>query len=63
MRQVRGVSALDMARCGRSWSVFCSCWASPLGGEGAHAATEYVELGSLDRLTDVLAATITDFCS
>ncbi|MFD5014885.1 M20/M25/M40 family metallo-hydrolase [Streptomyces chartreusis] len=32
-------------------------------GEGAHAATEYVDLASLDRLTDVLTATITDFCS
>ena len=32
-------------------------------GEGAHAATEYADLTSLDRLTDILAATITDFCS
>ncbi|MEW2395183.1 ArgE/DapE family deacylase [Streptomyces sp. NPDC046862] len=32
-------------------------------GEGAHAATEYVDLASLDRLTGILAATITDFCS
>ncbi|MCZ4612116.1 ArgE/DapE family deacylase [Streptomyces sp. Lzd4kr] len=32
-------------------------------GEGAHAATEYVDLASLDRLADVLTATITDFCS
>lgn len=32
-------------------------------GEGAHAATEYIDLASLDRLTDILTATITDFCS
>ncbi|MER8261779.1 ArgE/DapE family deacylase [Streptomyces albidoflavus] len=32
-------------------------------GEGAHAATEYVDLASLDHLTDILTATITDFCS
>ena len=31
-------------------------------GEGAHAATEYVELSSLLQLTDVLTATIEDFC-
>ncbi|MEU1517103.1 ArgE/DapE family deacylase [Streptomyces sp. NPDC005811] len=32
-------------------------------GEGAHAATEYVDLASLDRLTDVLTATVADFCA
>lgn len=32
-------------------------------GEGAHAATEYVELDSLERLTDILTATISEFCS
>ncbi|MFE1312564.1 M20/M25/M40 family metallo-hydrolase [Streptomyces sp. NPDC058755] len=32
-------------------------------GAGAHAATEYVDLASLDRLTDILTATIADFCS
>ncbi|NKE61504.1 ArgE/DapE family deacylase [Lentzea sp. PSKA42] len=31
-------------------------------GAGAHAATEYVDLASLDRLTEVLTGTITDFC-
>ncbi|MFI6094691.1 ArgE/DapE family deacylase [Lentzea sp. NPDC051213] len=31
-------------------------------GAGAHAATEYVDLASLDRLTDVLTRTITGFC-
>ncbi|MDX3386478.1 M20/M25/M40 family metallo-hydrolase [Streptomyces niveiscabiei] len=32
-------------------------------GEGAHADTEYVDLASLDRLTDILTGTITEFCS
>ena len=32
-------------------------------GEGAHAATEYLDLASLDRLTDILTDTIADFCS
>ncbi|MFF2653159.1 ArgE/DapE family deacylase [Streptomyces sp. NPDC058045] len=32
-------------------------------GEGAHAATEYVDLASLDRLTAILTATLTDFCA
>ncbi|MFE2638238.1 hypothetical protein ACFXKX_32765 [Streptomyces scopuliridis] len=32
-------------------------------GAGAHAATEYVDLASLDRLTDILTDTIADFCS
>ncbi|MGW0949730.1 hypothetical protein ACWD4O_45375 [Streptomyces sp. NPDC002623] len=31
--------------------------------ERAHAATEYVGLASLDRLTDILTRTIADFCS
>ncbi|WP_327249965.1 ArgE/DapE family deacylase [Streptomyces sp. NBC_01320] len=31
-------------------------------GAGAHAATEYVDLASLDRLTDILTDTIADFC-
>ncbi|MEU8251054.1 hypothetical protein [Nonomuraea sp. NPDC048916] len=32
-------------------------------GEGAHAATEWADLASLHRLTDVLTATIANFCS
>ncbi|MFC5818669.1 ArgE/DapE family deacylase [Nonomuraea harbinensis] len=32
-------------------------------GEGAHAAREWADLASLDRLTRILTATITDFCS
>ncbi|MEX3101891.1 MULTISPECIES: M20/M25/M40 family metallo-hydrolase [unclassified Streptomyces] len=32
-------------------------------GEGAHADTEYVDLASLDHLTDILTDTITEFCS
>ncbi|MCX4403539.1 ArgE/DapE family deacylase [Streptomyces sp. NPDC059837] len=32
-------------------------------GAGAHASTEYVNLASLDRLTDILTGTIADFCS
>ncbi|MFJ8533775.1 M20/M25/M40 family metallo-hydrolase [Streptomyces sp. NPDC093591] len=39
------------------------CLLFGVDGEGAHAATEYVDLASLDRLTDILTATITDFCS
>ncbi|MGI5272405.1 ArgE/DapE family deacylase [Nonomuraea sp. CA-218870] len=33
------------------------------GGEGAHAASEYADLDSLDRLTAVLTAAIAEFCS
>lgn len=32
-------------------------------GEGAHAASEWVDLASLDRLTAILTATIQDFCA
>lgn len=39
------------------------CLLFGVNGEGAHAATEYVDLASLDRLTDILTATVTDFCS
>ncbi|MEV6168681.1 M20/M25/M40 family metallo-hydrolase [Streptomyces sp. NPDC051954] len=39
------------------------CLLFGVDGEGAHAATEFVDLASLDRLTDILTATITDFCS
>ncbi|MCZ0997517.1 ArgE/DapE family deacylase [Streptomyces mirabilis] len=39
------------------------CLLFGVDGEGAHAATEYVELASLDRLTDILTAAISDFCS
>lgn len=39
------------------------CLAFGVDGEGAHVATEYVDLASLERLTDILTATITDFCS
>ncbi|NNN30684.1 ArgE/DapE family deacylase [Streptomyces sp. S3(2020)] len=39
------------------------CLLFGVDGEGAHAATEYVDLASLDRLTGILTATITDFCS
>lgn len=38
------------------------CLLFGVDGAGAHAATEYVDLASLDRLTDVLTGTITDFC-
>lgn len=31
-------------------------------GAGAHAATEWVDLGSLKRVSHILAATATDFC-
>ncbi|MEU1664866.1 ArgE/DapE family deacylase [Streptomyces sparsogenes] len=39
------------------------CLLFGVDGEGAHAATEYVDLASLHRLTDTLTATIADFCS
>lgn len=39
------------------------CLLFGVDGEGAHAATEYVDLASLDRLTDILTGTIADFCS
>lgn len=39
------------------------CLLFGVDGAGAHAATEYVDLASLDRLTDILTATIADFCS
>ncbi|WP_046731391.1 ArgE/DapE family deacylase [Streptomyces humi] len=39
------------------------CLLFGVDGEGAHAATEYVDLASLDRLTDILTATIANFCS
>ncbi|MEU1184575.1 ArgE/DapE family deacylase [Streptomyces sp. NPDC005820] len=39
------------------------CLLFGVDGEGAHADTEYVDLASLDRLTDILTATLTDFCS
>ncbi|WP_330347944.1 M20/M25/M40 family metallo-hydrolase [Streptomyces sp. NBC_00582] len=39
------------------------CLLFGVDGEGAHAATEYVDLASLDRLTDILTATVADFCS
>ncbi|GLY47121.1 ArgE/DapE family deacylase [Lentzea sp. NBRC 102530] len=38
------------------------CLLFGVDGAGAHAATEYVDLASLDRLTDVLTGTITAFC-
>ncbi|GAA3623199.1 ArgE/DapE family deacylase [Lentzea roselyniae] len=38
------------------------CLLFGVDGAGAHAATEYVDLASLDRLTDVLTRTITGFC-
>ncbi|MFI6513526.1 M20/M25/M40 family metallo-hydrolase [Streptosporangium sp. NPDC050855] len=38
------------------------CLLFGVDGGGAHAATEYVNLASLDRLTDILAATVADFC-
>lgn len=38
------------------------CLLFGVDGAGAHAATEYVDLASLDRLTKVLTGTITDFC-
>ncbi|OKI49537.1 ArgE/DapE family deacylase [Micromonospora sp. CB01531] len=39
------------------------CLLFGVDGAGAHAATEYVDLASLDRLTDILTSTIADFCS
>ncbi|QFY09786.1 M20/M25/M40 family metallo-hydrolase [Nonomuraea phyllanthi] len=39
------------------------CLLFGVDGAGAHAATEYVELTSLERLTGILADTVTDFCS
>ncbi|MCX5215384.1 M20/M25/M40 family metallo-hydrolase [Kitasatospora sp. NBC_00240] len=39
------------------------CLLFGVDGAGAHAATEYVDLASLDTLTDVLTGTIADFCS
>ncbi|MFS8099013.1 ArgE/DapE family deacylase [Lentzea alba] len=38
------------------------CLLFGVDGAGAHAATEHVDLASLDRLTDVLTGTITEFC-
>jgi acetylornithine deacetylase len=32
-------------------------------GEGAHAATEWADIASVHHLTDILAGTITEFCS
>ncbi|TVZ79079.1 M20/M25/M40 family metallo-hydrolase [Streptomyces sp. BK340] len=37
------------------------CLLFDVDGAGAHVATEYVDLASLDRLTDILTATIADF--
>ncbi|MEO5778256.1 MAG: acetylornithine deacetylase, partial [Arthrobacter oryzae] len=31
-------------------------------GGGAHAATEWVDLNSLNRVSQILAVTATDFC-
>ncbi|MFE9204296.1 ArgE/DapE family deacylase [Micromonospora sp. NPDC007230] len=39
------------------------CLLFGVDGAGAHAATEYVDLASLDHLTDILTSTIADFCS
>ncbi|MFJ3307512.1 ArgE/DapE family deacylase [Streptomyces sp. NPDC086549] len=39
------------------------CLLFGVDGAGAHAATEYADLASLDRLTEILTDTITDFCS
>ncbi|MEV6237718.1 ArgE/DapE family deacylase [Lentzea sp. NPDC051838] len=38
------------------------CLLFGVDGAGAHAATEYVDLASLDRLTEILTNTITEFC-
>jgi len=38
------------------------CLLFGVDGAGAHAATEHVDLASLDRLTGVLTRTITAFC-
>jgi acetylornithine deacetylase len=32
-------------------------------GEGAHAETEWVDLGDVERVTDIMLATIADFCA
>ncbi|MFC7640945.1 M20/M25/M40 family metallo-hydrolase [Streptosporangium lutulentum] len=39
------------------------CLLFGVDGAGAHAATEYVDLASLDRLTGILTDTVADFCS
>ncbi|SDO35645.1 ArgE/DapE family deacylase [Lentzea jiangxiensis] len=39
------------------------CLLFGVDGAGAHAATEHVDLASLDRLTDVLTGTIAAFCA
>ncbi|MEV5753990.1 ArgE/DapE family deacylase [Actinoallomurus sp. NPDC052308] len=39
------------------------CLLFGVDGAGAHAASEYVDLASLDRLTDIFTGTIADFCS
>ncbi|MEU4515310.1 ArgE/DapE family deacylase [Nonomuraea wenchangensis] len=39
------------------------CLLFGVDGEGAHAAREWADLASVDRLTAVLTGTITDFCS
>lgn len=39
------------------------CLLFGVDGAGAHAATEWADTASLHRLTDILAGTITDFCS
>ncbi|MFI6812940.1 M20/M25/M40 family metallo-hydrolase [Nonomuraea sp. NPDC050328] len=39
------------------------CLLVGVDGGGAHAATEWVELDSLDRLTELLTRTIWEFCS
>lgn len=33
------------------------------GGEGAHAAVEWVDLNDVERLADILLATVTEFCA
>ncbi|HEX8866856.1 MAG TPA: M20/M25/M40 family metallo-hydrolase [Lentzea sp.] len=38
------------------------CLLFGVDGAGAHAATEHVDLASLDHLTEILTDTITDFC-
>jgi len=39
------------------------CLLFGVDGEGAHAATEWADISSLHHLTDILAGTITGFCS
>ncbi|NRQ30712.1 ArgE/DapE family deacylase [Nonomuraea sp. NN258] len=39
------------------------CLLIGVDGAGAHAATEYVDLASLHRLTGILADTVADFCA